>query len=76
MMFSPSAENVKTNHAFIDNTFQKAIKHFGIHGNEIHAGGPSGDHPVDDVVARAADADDFNLYHALLKIRHICSSYV
>ena len=35
MMISPSAENVKTNHAFIDNTFQKAIKHFGIHGNEI-----------------------------------------
>ena len=35
MMISPSAENVKTNHTFIDNTFQKAIKHFGIHGNEI-----------------------------------------
>ncbi|MBQ7901445.1 MAG: ATP-binding protein [Clostridia bacterium] len=35
MMISPSAENVKTNHAFIDNTFQRAIKHFGIHGNEI-----------------------------------------
>ena len=35
MMISPIAENIKTNHAFIDNTFQRAIKHFGIHGNEI-----------------------------------------
>lgn len=35
MKISPDVESVKTNHAFIDNTFQRAIKHFGIHGNEI-----------------------------------------
>lgn len=32
---SPNADNIKTNHAFVNDSFQKAIKHFGIHGNEI-----------------------------------------
>ncbi|MDD4688697.1 MAG: ATP-binding protein [Eubacteriales bacterium] len=32
---SPNVENAKNNQAFFDETFQKAIKHFGIHGNEI-----------------------------------------
>ncbi len=35
MMISPSGDKVKNNHAFLDNTFRKAIEHFGIHGNEI-----------------------------------------
>lgn len=35
MMVSPNADNIKANHTYIDNILQKAIKHFGIHGNEI-----------------------------------------
>ena len=35
MMISPDGGSIKTNHTFINNTFQRAIKHFGIHGNEI-----------------------------------------
>ena len=35
MMVSPNADDIKANHTYIDNILQKAIKHFGIHGNEI-----------------------------------------
>ena len=48
----------------------------GVDRDELHAADAAADHAVDDVVARAADADDLDINYLFLKICHLTSSYV